>query len=93
MLAAGLYIQAESIARECLDIRERRMPDSFLTCNARSLLGGSLLGQGRFAEAETLLLAGYECMLERTLSNPADCMFCVEDTLKRLLALYESWEA
>jgi serine/threonine protein kinase/tetratricopeptide (TPR) repeat protein len=93
LLAAGLYTQAEAVARESLDIRERRMPDSFLTCNARSLLGGSLLGQGRFAEAETLLLASYECMLERTLSNPADCIFCVEDTLKRILALYESWEA
>ena len=48
-----------------------RIPDDWLTFNARSLLGGSLLGQKKYAEAEPLLLSGYEGMKQREDKIPA----------------------
>ena len=54
--------QAESLAREALAIRERLRPDEWLIFDTRSLLGGALLGQRKYAEAEPLLLESYEGM-------------------------------
>jgi hypothetical protein len=44
--------------------------DSWLTFNAQSLLGGALLGQRKYAEAEPLLRKGYEGMKQREKSIP-----------------------
>jgi hypothetical protein len=48
--------------RACLAIREKKLPDDWRRFNAQSLLGGSLLGQQKYAEAEPLLVQGYEGM-------------------------------
>src|SRR5262249_20774477 len=53
------FRDAEPLARECLESREKNIPDDWRTFNTRSLLGGSLLGQKKYSEAEPLLLAGY----------------------------------
>jgi hypothetical protein len=39
--------------------------DAWTTVNTKSLLGGALLGQKKYADAEPLLLAGYEGMKQR----------------------------
>jgi hypothetical protein len=57
--------RALPLARECLAIREEKRPDDWLTFEARSLLGGSLLGLKKWAEAEPLLIRGYEGMKAR----------------------------
>jgi tetratricopeptide (TPR) repeat protein len=65
-LEQGKYSEAEALLREGLRILEGvndRPPfpqssDHFGV--AQSLLGGSLLGQKKYAEAEPLLLTGYE---------------------------------
>ena len=44
------------------DIREKVTPRDRRTSEARALLGGALLGQKKYAEAEPLLLAGYRGM-------------------------------
>src|SRR5438046_9890167 len=54
--------EAEASARECLVIREKKSPDDWQTFNAKSILGGSLLGQKKYAEAQPLLISGYEGM-------------------------------
>ena len=56
------YAAAEPLLRECLAIRAANQPDAWLTFRARSQLGGSLLGQKKYAEAEPLVLTGYEGM-------------------------------
>ena len=48
----GKWTEAEPVLRECLAIREKNQPDEWSTFNTRSQLGGSLLGQGKHAEAE-----------------------------------------
>lgn len=51
--------------RAALTIRETKLPDGWQTFDTRSLLGGALAGQKRFAEAEPLLVSGYEGMKQR----------------------------
>ena len=45
-------------------------PDASWKFNTKSLLGGALLGQKKFAEAEPLLLAGYEGLKLREKTIP-----------------------
>ena len=52
------WTEAEPLLRECLAIREKTQPDVWPTFNTQSLLGGALLGQKKYADAEPLLLAG-----------------------------------
>ena len=52
------YAESEPLLRECLVIREKMQPDAWTTFNTQSLLGGALLGQKKYADAEQLLLKG-----------------------------------
>jgi serine/threonine protein kinase len=54
--------EAERLLREALAIREKRDPGDWDTHVTRSMLGGALLGQKKYAGAEPLLLKGYEGM-------------------------------
>jgi tetratricopeptide (TPR) repeat protein len=90
LLTEGKFAEVEPPARECLVIRERKLPDNWRTFNTRSLLGGSLLGQQKYAEAEPLLLSGYEGMKQRSGKIPADGQINLRDGLQRLVRLYET---
>ena len=46
------------------------MPNDWRRFTAMSLLGGSLLGQRRYSEAESLVVQGYEGMKLREGENP-----------------------
>jgi tRNA A-37 threonylcarbamoyl transferase component Bud32 len=65
LLQAKAFAEAEPLLRECLVIREKTQPDEWTTFGTKSMLGGALLGQKKYAEAEPLLLAGYEGMKQR----------------------------
>ena len=80
---------AEAVLRECLAIRERAQPDAWTTSNTRSMLGGSLLGQGKHAEAEPLLVAGYEGMKQREKTIPPQGRGRLPEAADRLVELYE----
>jgi non-specific serine/threonine protein kinase/serine/threonine-protein kinase len=87
-LRQGEYRDAEAVLRECLDLRAAADPDAWGTHNARSMLGGALLGQKRYAEAEPLLLAGYEGMKEREAKIPAPGKPRLPEAADRLVELY-----
>jgi eukaryotic-like serine/threonine-protein kinase len=85
------FAEAELLARECLTIREQSIPGDWLTFHARSLLGGSLLGQRKYVEAEPLLLSGYEGLKEREDKMRADVRALrLKQSLQRLAELYEA---
>jgi tetratricopeptide (TPR) repeat protein len=88
---AGQFARAEPLLRECLAIREKARPDDWSTFNTRSLLGGSLLGQVRFAEAEPLILAGYEGLKAREAKIPAPRKPSLAEAAERVVQLYEAW--
>jgi len=89
LLAAKAFADAEPLVRECLAIREKTQPDTFTTFNAKSMLGGALLGQKRYAEAEPLLLAGYEGMKQRVANMPPTAKLRLNEALERLIQVYE----
>jgi tetratricopeptide (TPR) repeat protein len=90
LLKWGKFAEAEKCARECLAIREREVPDDWLTFNTRSVLGGSLLGQKNYREAEPLLLSGYEGLKQREDKIPAAGKPHLEEAVQRLVQLYEA---
>ena len=53
-----------------------------------SLLGASLAGQKKYAEAEPLLLSGYQGMTQRIGTIPAASRFRLEQAGKQIIALY-----
>ena len=85
------WAEAETILRECLAIRQKAQPDEWSTFNTRSMVGGSLLGQKKFADAEPLILAGYEGMKAREGKIPALGKPPLAEAAKRVVRLYEDW--
>jgi type II secretory pathway component PulM len=86
--AAGKLSEAESVLRECLSTREKNEPEAWTTFNTMSLLGGSLLGQKKYADAEPLLLKGYEGMKAREKTIPPQANTRIPESLDRLIELY-----
>ena len=62
---------AEPLLREFVAIRQKKNPDDWRTFETRSMLGDSLLRQKKYADAEPILLEGYEGMKAREGKIPA----------------------
>lgn len=91
LLKLRQYDKAEPLLRECHAIREKKLPDHWLLFNAKSLLGGALLGQKKFAEAEPLLVQGYEGMTQREAKIPSSVRAIrLSEAVGRLVSFYET---
>jgi len=84
----GKFAEAEPLYRECLTVREKQVPDAWFTFYTRAMLGHVLLGQKKYAEAESLFLSGYEGMKQRE-ANIRDRNKVFSETLQQLVQLYE----
>jgi tetratricopeptide (TPR) repeat protein len=87
---ANRLAEAEPLTREFLEIRERVRPDDWWNFMIRSLLGEVLLGLKKYAEAEPLLISGYEGMQDRAARIPPSFKPRLGDALQRLVQLYEA---
>jgi hypothetical protein len=83
--------EAELKLRECLTMRQKIQPDDWTTFDTKSLLGEALLEQKKLADAEPLLVSGYEGMKQRADTIPSQDKPHVTKALDRLISLYESW--
>jgi eukaryotic-like serine/threonine-protein kinase len=81
------WAEAEPLLEECLAIREKTQPNHWLTFYTQSLLGSSRLGQKKHADAEPLLLQGYEGMKARMGSIPPQAAHRIPEALDRLIKL------
>jgi eukaryotic-like serine/threonine-protein kinase len=95
-LAANLLMRrksadAEPVLREVLALRGKKEPDAWTTFHLKSLLGGVLSDQKKYAEAEPLLLAGYEGLKRREARIPEAGKVRLTEALQRLVRLYEAW--
>jgi tetratricopeptide (TPR) repeat protein len=90
LLAAKQFEKAEATLRDGLGICENARPDAWTTFETRSLLGAALLGQKKYAEAEPLLLSGYEGMNEREAKISPHSRARLSEALGRLVELYEA---
>jgi eukaryotic-like serine/threonine-protein kinase len=84
------YMEAEQVLRDCLAIREEKQPDAWTTFNSNAVLGGSLLGQKMYADAEPMLLQGYKGMKQRADKMGSQNLFHVTDALLWIVQLYEA---
>src|SRR5262249_831826 len=71
-------------------IRQKTLPLHWLTFNTQSMLGGALLGQKKYAEAEPLLLAGYQGMKKQEAQIPPQGKVRLTEAVQRLVQLYEA---
>jgi eukaryotic-like serine/threonine-protein kinase len=92
LLQAKAFTDAEPILRECLAIQEKTQLDEWTMFTIKSMLGGALLGQKKYAQAEPLLLAGYEGMKQREAKIPPLSKVRLADALERLVMLYDALE-
>jgi len=90
LLAEEKYADAQSLAQEWLAIGGQDFPNDWQTFNARGILGASLAGQKKFAEAEPLLLAAYKGLEQRAESIPAEYKSRLPETVERIVHLYEA---
>ena len=93
LLTLKAWDEAEPLIREALTIREKVEPDAWTTFNTKSMLGGALLGQKKYAESEPLLLAGYEGLKQRETKIPPQGSTRLPEALERLVQLYTDWHA
>jgi serine/threonine protein kinase len=91
LLTQNKHTEAEQVARACLAIRQKNIPDDWTTFNSQSLLGGVLLAQRKYTEAEPLLVKGYEGMKQRAAKIPPQGKPRLTEALQRLVQLYDDW--
>jgi serine/threonine protein kinase/tetratricopeptide (TPR) repeat protein len=91
LLEQSRWAAAEPLLRECLAICEKSQADDWKRFNAMSLLGGALLGQARFDEAEPFVVPGYEGMKQRKTKIVIPDKHLLREAEGRVVLLYESW--
>jgi hypothetical protein len=91
LLARNRPADAEPLLRDALALFDRAEPDGWQGCHVRSLLGASLGGQKKFAEAESLVRAGYDGLKAREAQLPTPVRFRLFDARDRAARLYRDW--
>jgi serine/threonine protein kinase/tetratricopeptide (TPR) repeat protein len=88
---SGKHAEAESLLRAALTSYLKTSPDSWERYNCESLLGASLIGQKKFREAEPLVTAGYEALVQRKTKMPAGSSTTLAEAGQRIVRLYREW--
>jgi serine/threonine-protein kinase len=88
LLDEGHAGEAESLLRQAMEIRRKTLPAGHPdTAVTESLLGASLVAQGRHAEAEPLLIQSYA----RTVAARTDRARESREARARIRTLYAAW--
>ena len=85
------YAAAERLLREALNSHDKGKTQTWVRYNCQSLLGASLTGEKKYAEAEPLLLSGYEGMLQRKATIPWERRSVLNNGSEWIIQLYENW--
>jgi serine/threonine protein kinase/Tfp pilus assembly protein PilF len=87
----GRFAESEPLAREALQFNLQKQPEQWQRFSTESLLGVSLAGQKRYAEAEPLLLEGYRGMEAQKARIPAPDRYHLDRGRHWIVRLYEAW--
>jgi serine/threonine protein kinase/tetratricopeptide (TPR) repeat protein len=88
------FSEAEAHLRDCLAIRESKLPGSWRLTYARVLLGAALAGQNDFTEAEPLLTGGFADLDRLQTQIPEEVRAeYLTWTLDQIVAFYEARHA
>jgi tetratricopeptide (TPR) repeat protein/predicted Ser/Thr protein kinase len=86
------YADAEALLREARNNGEKTPADSWERYWSQNLLGASLAGQSQYAEAEPLMISGYQGMLQREAAIPLEDRLVLSQAGERIVQLYEKWQ-
>jgi tetratricopeptide (TPR) repeat protein len=87
----GQYAQAERLLREALSRYQTDKVSNWNPSYCQSLLGASLTGQKKFAEAEPLLLSGYHGMLQQASIVSWERRSALKNGAQWIIQLYQEW--
>ncbi len=90
-LRRGEPARAEPLFREALRVYDRAKPDDWRRFEIQGQLGESLAARKRFAEAEPLIIGGYEGLTARRKDVTADAWRRLPEAGRRVVRLYEAW--
>jgi serine/threonine protein kinase/tetratricopeptide (TPR) repeat protein len=86
----GNLTEAESLARQCNDLYEKLLPDDWRAFETSSLLGAIYLTQKKYADAEPLLIAGYDGLRLQEDRIPARDRRYLRETARYAMKLYRA---
>ena len=87
----GNYAQAEALLREALRGFLKTRPDFWARFEIESTLGASLSSQRKFAEAEPLLLSGYEGLTRLKATIPPLNKSSLDHAGDWIVTHYQNW--
>jgi hypothetical protein len=90
-VSQGKFVQGEPLGREILEFNRKNQPDNWQRFRAETLLGASLSGQKKYAEAEPLLVEGYRGMLARKDRIDVPDWYHLDRARDWLVQLYQAW--
>ena len=85
------YAPAEARSRPALAAYERANSDAWQRYHTAAVLGASLAGQKRFAEAEPLLVSGHRGMVDRQSGAPNALRNELTAARESLVGMYQAW--
>jgi tetratricopeptide (TPR) repeat protein len=91
LLKLEKYAEAETHLRDCHAIRVSKQPNAWNVFNTQAQIGAALMGQKKYADAEPLMLQGYEGMKKRAAQIPPGSRIYVAEAIDRLVQLYDAW--
>jgi tetratricopeptide (TPR) repeat protein/predicted Ser/Thr protein kinase len=87
----GKFAASEPLAREAVEFDRKKQPDDWQRFRAETLLGASLAGQKKYAEAEPLLLEGHQGMMARKDRIAVPDLYHLDRAREWVVRLYEDW--
>ncbi len=90
-VSQGKFAQSEPLAREAMEFNRKKQPDDWQGFRAETLLGASLAGQKKYADAEPLLLEGYQGMVARKDKIEVPNWYHLDRAREWIVQLYQAW--
>ena len=90
-LSQGKFAESEPLAREAMEFNRKKQPDDWQGFRAETLLGASLAGQKKYADAEPLLLEGYQGMVARKDKIEVPNWYHLDRAREWIVQLYQAW--
>ena len=87
----GKFAQSEVLAREAYEFDLKKRPNEWRRFRTESALGASLAGEKKYAQAEPLLIEGYQGMLAKKQVISIPDRYYLDLAGKWLVRLYKDW--
>ena len=91
LISQRKFAESEPFARESFQFFRGDNPDNWEVFRAESLVGASLAGQKKYAEAEALLVKGYQGMLARKYRIDVPERYHMDRAHDWVVQLYRAW--